>query len=229
MVSAGTGIPETILFGDADVGNLATAQTLDRPTELQMANRQQLWADTYKDILGYCVRANILAPNGRLQGTVEVDEFGREQVNIVGTDENGNPLSADIATQFPDILQQSERERVGAIVDAATLMGRTPSGTMTDRLMVELLLRALGVEDIDTHLEDLFPDGATALPTSPVVVAGDAGAQPGDANFTRRDQQGLPGPLAPGQLQGTQDQFAEALGEFREAVARIIRPVAAEG
>jgi hypothetical protein len=188
MVAAGTGIPETILFGDADVGNLATAETLDRPTELQMANRQQLWADVYKDILGYCIEKNIIAPNGRLQGTIEEDEFGRRVITLSETDAEGDPLSPTVKTKFPDILAQSATARITSIVDAATLVGRAPAGTMPDRTMVELLLRALDVEDVDEVLESLFPDGATTLAATAQVVAGDAGAQPGDANFTRQQQ-----------------------------------------
>ena len=43
MVGAAMDLPDTILSGDADVGNLATAKTLDRPTELAMRSRQAMW------------------------------------------------------------------------------------------------------------------------------------------------------------------------------------------
>ena len=52
MVCAATGKPETF-FGDVSVGTLATARSLDRPTELQMIDRQTLWRDVFKDILGF--------------------------------------------------------------------------------------------------------------------------------------------------------------------------------
>ena len=43
----------TILSGDLDQGNLATAKTLDRPTELAMMDRQQLWADIFQRLINY--------------------------------------------------------------------------------------------------------------------------------------------------------------------------------
>ena len=45
MVAASMNLPETF-FGDASVGSLATAKSLDRPTELAMRDRQMLWIDT---------------------------------------------------------------------------------------------------------------------------------------------------------------------------------------
>jgi hypothetical protein len=231
MVSAGTGIPETILYGDADVGNLATAETLDRPTELQMANRQQLWEDTYKDILGYCIRSNIVAPNGRLNGSIEEDEFGRKIVNILDLDEKGDPISADVKTQFPDVTQRNTQSTITSIIDAATLLGRSSAGTMPDRTLVELLLRALDVEDVGSVMEDLFPDGATTLATNTEVVAGDAAAGPGDANFTDSQRQRRQQAGAPTRVQGdpqanpfeNQDTLQEALSDFRLAVAEVLR------
>lgn len=54
MIAAGLGFPITF-FGDADVGNLATAQTLDRPTELKMVYRQSLWGSWLGDILDFAL------------------------------------------------------------------------------------------------------------------------------------------------------------------------------
>jgi hypothetical protein len=230
MVSAGTGIPETILFGDADVGNLATAETLDRPTELQMANRQQLWADVYRDILGYCIRANILAPSGRLDGTIEEDEFGRQLVTVAETDDNGDPISVEVKAQFPDILQRSEVTRVQAIIDAATLLGRQTAGTMPDKVLVEQLLRALNIENVAEIMEDLFPDGAVDLEVNSVVVAGDMNAEPGTANFSdnaRRLNQPrrVQGDADANPFEGQSEQdLNEALSDFRLAVAEVLRP-----
>jgi hypothetical protein len=60
MVAAATGMPE-FFFGDANVGNHATAKTLDRPTELKFLDRQTLWADIHQDILQYVIDQSALA------------------------------------------------------------------------------------------------------------------------------------------------------------------------
>jgi hypothetical protein len=44
MALAAFGIPETFT-GDVSVGTLATAESLDRPTELKFRDRQTLWQD----------------------------------------------------------------------------------------------------------------------------------------------------------------------------------------
>lgn len=44
MVCANFGLPETF-FGDVSVGTLATAASLDRPTELMFQVRQEFWSD----------------------------------------------------------------------------------------------------------------------------------------------------------------------------------------
>ena len=67
MIGAGVGLPETILTGNADVGNLATSKTLDRPTELKMRARQSLWEDVIESVLSYVTDWAIRAPQGALR------------------------------------------------------------------------------------------------------------------------------------------------------------------
>ena len=73
MVAAATGLPESF-FGDVSVGTLATARSLDRPTELKFHSRQTLWADVLRDLLGYVIDQAVTAPRGQLQGTVATDD-----------------------------------------------------------------------------------------------------------------------------------------------------------
>lgn len=56
MVACGHGLPNTF-FGDASVGNYATAKTLDRPTELKILSRQHLWAYSIQIIVVYATAA----------------------------------------------------------------------------------------------------------------------------------------------------------------------------
>ncbi len=153
MVTAGMGIPETILFGNADVGNLATAKSLDRPTELMMAARQGVWREAYVELVAFdmsrALKDNLVAKR-------ELDPAG-----------DGRAKRATVLTptvDFPAILERSVTERVSAIVEAATLGTGGMAGTMPDDLLVRLLLVELGVEDIDEVIEELFPPGTEGEP-----------------------------------------------------------------
>lgn len=188
MVAAGTGIPETILFGDADVGNLATAKTLDRPTELKVVDRQTLWADVLKDLLGYVVETAARKANGPLQGVVDVDVDQDDpaivHLTAAGADGVDTPVVYEVT--FPDVLERSVTERVEAIVKATTL-GNTkgvPAGTIPPRQAIALLLRALGLDDIDELLDDVVPEGTTWSEITAATAAPESGAQDAEAETT---------------------------------------------
>lgn len=225
MVSAGTGIPEPILAGDATLGTYATAKTLDRPTELRMKNLQKLWIDTIDDLLGYVIDQAIKAPNGLLPGTVTVDERrGGEKIEI-GIDPNAEPeLDADglpkplepmdrtIDIDVPDILEEDIGERVGAIVSAATLDGKSPAGTMDPKTLVRLLLQALGESDsVETILEILFPSDLQPEDLVPVAPT----AAPATPDTTPAPPAGPPEP--------NPTQLAEAIADFKKAAYRAMK------
>ena len=157
MVSAGTGIPETILAGDADVGNLATAKTLDRPTELQMTDRMQLWKTVYEDLTSYLIEKGITSPKGLLkgQGRMVPDPYtGDQMVELTGTTEGGGERSTHVDVEFPSVLERDMVARVTAIVSAVNA-STTP--VMTHETLVRLILTALGVDDIAGEWEKLQP------------------------------------------------------------------------
>lgn len=211
MVSAGTGIPETMLFGDADVGNLATATSLDRPTELAMESMQTTWAGAYKTILNYVIDSAILATRGPIRGKPVKNPYsGRTElvlaklsttdkaasgVQVTGLDESDQP-SRTIDISYPELLERSTLDRVKAIVEALTL-GNTlgvKAGIIDDKTAMKLLLGALGEDDIDETLDRLFPGNATMLAAVPGI--------PPEAVVS--------------------SGVAEALREVREAVAPIL-------
>lgn len=144
MVAAAMDLPDTILSGDPDQGNLATAKTLDRPTELAMLTRQQLWADIYRRLINYQVDWWVRAPRGPLQGTV-TRQPGTGRVKVELPDETDRTV--DVV--FPPILEQD----VKPLVEAIALAHDT--GLVDDETILRLLLQALGVEDID-ELVDLL-------------------------------------------------------------------------
>jgi len=156
MVAAATGLPETF-FGDVSVGTLATANSLDRPTELMMSNRQMFWQSIFEQIFEFVLEWAVKAPQGPLRGmgtlqrTVE-DGQVEESVDWGGTD-------AHIDIDFPPILNEPVIEQVNAIISAATLNGGQLSGTLDIVNLSRMLLAALGEDDIDEIIEELFPGG----------------------------------------------------------------------
>lgn len=123
MLCAATGLPETF-FGDVSVGTLATAKSLDRPTELKFKDRQTLWADVLEAIYRYML------------------------------DKQGVKLAEDetVSIDFPPLLEHDVDASVTAIVNAATLSGKADAGLFDKEDLLRLLLKALGEDDIDTFI-----------------------------------------------------------------------------
>jgi hypothetical protein len=219
MVSAGTGIPETILSGNAEAGNLATAKTLDRPTELLMSTRQTVWQDALVDIIEYDLK------RGHADGSVpafEPDPQGAapETDPATGITVAGAQVEVDLTAHvdFPDVLEDDVTVRVAAIIQAATLgKAGTSAGTMPDQLLSRLLLSALGVDDIDEILDDLFP------PDPPAGIY--APEPPADAGIGAADV-----PLADPLLAlPAEAQFREALDAFAARLADPVRRTRSNG
>lgn len=168
MVAAATGLPETF-FGDVSVGTLATAESLDRPTELMMRDLQTLWADIYLDIFEYVLLQAAKAPSGLLRGlvTVMTERDGDELVERV----DWGDLDAHIDIDFPPIRSEGIDSRVTAVIKAATLDGKQLAGTLDMVTVTRLLLIALGEDDVDEIIDRLFPDGETPAPTAVVTQA----------------------------------------------------------
>lgn len=171
MVAAGTGIPETILSGNAEVGNLATAKTLDRPTELMMKTRQSLWADLLSDVIEYdLMRAQAAGtvPSVEPDPNAPPPDEGTDALTGITVAPATVEVDLTPTIDFPDILEDDVTARVQAIVQAATLgASGTPANTMPDDLLTRLLLTALGVDDVDEIVAEMFPPEAPTLPEPP--------------------------------------------------------------
>lgn len=169
MVCAATGLPETF-FGDVSVGTLATANSLDRPTELKFRDRQQLWHDIHWDILQFAVDMAIMT--GALPGkqAAEADAIGEpgedavEWVLAPPEEWQGKPedkpeegdRSIDIT--FPPILEHDVAAAVDAAVKAVTLGGSTLNDVIiTPEQAARLVLTAAGVDDVEEWLDEIFP------------------------------------------------------------------------
>lgn len=157
MVAAAMNLPETF-YGDASVGSLATAKSLDRPTELAMKDRQSLWIDVLNAIHDFVLFWQVKAPQGSLRslGTIQqvVEEGARYERVIWNAD-----VDPRVETVFPPLVQDDTPAMIGAMVDAATLRGQALAGTVDLRTLSSMLLTALGVGDVDQVIDRMFPEG----------------------------------------------------------------------
>lgn len=160
QAAAALDIPDTILGADPDMGNLATAKTLDRPTELAMRSRQTIWTGVFRDLCDYVVEWAVRTPNGPLRGTIE--QVGTRAVvtlEDVTIDGETAPMDRTIEVNWPPIVNDM-KEKIEAIVKASTLGNSkgTPSGHIPNEVIARLLLTNLGVENVDDILEALFDE-----------------------------------------------------------------------
>ena len=164
MVASSMGVPESF-FGDVSVGTLATARSLDRPTELKFVARQSLWGDVLQDICDYVVYQAVKARI--LPGTITEEDDGTPLVTLPAG-EDGKERDATVSVTFPPILEHDVASTVESIVKAATLGGSAMAQTIDPMTVSRLLLTALGVEDVDAVMETIYPpDPVTGEPTMP--------------------------------------------------------------
>ena len=177
-----SGFPETMLFGDASTGSLATATSLDRPTELKILQRQEIHRNWIQTVVGYAVENSATAPNGKLREAWKA--AGRDPAKIlilrplkklIGNTmvevwtHNGQVVEADakqpnqirITVKFPAVLEHDIAVHVSAIVQAATLGGFQLGGTMDMKTVMLMLMAELGVEDPDAVFDAMYTKNDT--------------------------------------------------------------------
>jgi hypothetical protein len=178
MVAAALDVPVTMLLSDpGQTGARATAETLDRPTELMAGMRRAIWGAALQQVLSYVVDSAVKAPRGPLKGTVTRDpETGRERVTLAGDTER----TVDVT--FPD-LDEVDIEKVMKALTAADSLDVVPP-----LVLARLVLQALGVEQVDEILEELVDENGNFV--SPSANAGQAAA---DAFRQGRDPVGAVG------------------------------------
>lgn len=146
MVAAAFGLPETF-FGDASTGSLATAISLDRPTELKFMDRQEAWKACLTRICSYVLAQSNTAPGGRLREA-------REKMN---PPKNGDLSDVVIEVAFPSVLEHDLAQTISAIVQGASLGGFEPS-TMDIKTVAKLIMRELAVENPDEVADAIWPE-----------------------------------------------------------------------
>ena len=162
MVASALDVPVTMLLADpGQTGARAVAETLDKPTELMAGLRREMWADFYRQLLGYVIDSAVRAPQGPLTGTTERDEWGREVVDL------GEGTERTVEVEWPDLSETPVETLVTAIETADATRKLPPL------LIVKLLMAALRVKDADEWLEQVT-DPETGEFRDPWASAGQA-------------------------------------------------------
>jgi hypothetical protein len=158
MAAAGLDLPETY-FGDVSVGTFATAKTMDRPTELGMKEGQTFWTDVLGQIFDFMILQAMTSTSSPIKSLghvdVTVDDGCKEEKIVWNTGVN---TMRDI--DFPPILEKDIQTAVQAVITALTLNGQDLR-LLDDQLATRLILKAMGEDDIDEIMTELFPDGET--------------------------------------------------------------------
>jgi len=198
MVAAVFEIPPTFL-GDLETANLATATTLDRPTELAMLEKQERWREVLLTIATYVLRVSMGAASGKLReadkGKLRIVECARRRLaNGRWVYESKKPKQQkdlELKVIFPAIREGDMPANVKAIAEAMTLDNKGGQIVGIDeKTGVGLLYEQLGVENAGDILEDQYPDGEydpdrtkeplpAPIPTAPPIDPGGKPQLPG--------------------------------------------------
>jgi hypothetical protein len=165
-VAAAQGMPETF-YGDASTGSLATAQSLDRPTELKFREMQNRWIDTIDQMLQYVLSVSKDTIKGRMREAIGKDVKlriipMRSRMTVNGIIwEAGRIMEkgdVNIIVRFPAVLEHDPSVMVDAWAHVATLGGRTgiPAGVVDRRTVAAGMLHEIGYEDTAQLLDDIY-------------------------------------------------------------------------
>jgi hypothetical protein len=160
------GVPETFL-GDVSTGNLATATSLDRPTEIVFLERQESWVEDLQIMMTYVLRMSARAPKGRLSeahgmgvpiNIVECAKKRRASGQILYEAFSGKPNTIEVQVNFPDIREGDRAANVAAIVDGMTLANKAGLIIGIDEKRgVQALYNALDIEGGEELAEEQYP------------------------------------------------------------------------
>lgn len=167
------GVPETFL-GDVSTGNLATATSLDRPTETMFLELQEAWIEDLGTFAKFVLESSLGASGGRLREAfagqpiegVEVRPMRREK-NLAGKwryfplaeAENPGGKIVEVRVEFPAIREGDIPELVKATVMAMTLDNKGGQVVGIDaKEGVRHLGDLLGIAANDEIIEEMYPD-----------------------------------------------------------------------
>ncbi len=165
MVACVLNIPPTF-FGDLETANLATATSLDRPTELNFLEKQEAWREDLLTIAKYVLGVSRGATSGKLREsigsrTIEICEARRVRHGIRWVMEAvKRPDAIEVSVNFPAIVEGDIPALVTSAVTAMTLGNRGGQIVGTDeKATIRFIYDLLGIENADELIESQYPEG----------------------------------------------------------------------
>lgn len=149
MAGIAMNLPDHIASGDMAQGTLATAKSLDRPTEFVFTDRQELWVGIFRTILDFVIYNAVAAPNGALRGlgAIVTNEYNEQVVSFP------EEVDTTLLIDFPPILEQDTLQAIQALAAAAPMLN-------DPRLLAREALIRLGLDDVDKLVDGMFPETA---------------------------------------------------------------------
>lgn len=175
-------IPPTFL-GDLETANLATATSLDRPTELAFMHKQEAWRELLAKIVIYALNTQLRAPGGKLReaigkrqdvAAVRIVEAPRRVIADVGKSRYvymseaerkkaglaKKPTDIEVKVTFPSIREGDIPQLITATAEAMTLGNKGGQIVGIDEKEgVRKLFELCGIEEADEIVEKMYPSG----------------------------------------------------------------------
>ena len=166
------GIPESFL-ADMKTSKLATATSLDRPTELNFLSKQEEWREDLTTIAAWVLSKSLRAPSGKLREAL-AERYKRliesPQVQIMEAPRsrdghgrtkykpNAKENQVQIMVNFPTIIEADTPAMVNAVVASMTL-GNTQGEVVgiDEKEGVRQLYELVGTENSEELLEEQYP------------------------------------------------------------------------
>lgn len=150
-------------YGDAQQGALATAESLDRPTELRIRARQGLWTGIMRQIFCFVILWAVRAPSGALRklGRVSLrDESDPDAMpRVIWRKAGKKPADSTINIDWPRIVEPAILTYAQALMTAAPML--------PTELVSQLLMVAFEVDGIEKWMEELRKERAKAAAAEP--------------------------------------------------------------
>ena len=166
------GMPETFL-GDVSTGNLATATSLDRPTETVFLSIQEEWIEDLTVIVSYALKQQAAAPGGKLREALSerrpkfVAAERRIQTTAGGArfwgfreakKKASQSDEIEVRVQFPAIREGDMATLVKAGVEAMTLDNKGGQIVGVDeKAGILWVMKQMGMENAEELIEQMYP------------------------------------------------------------------------
>lgn len=223
------GVPETFL-ADVSTGNLATATTLDRPTELAMLQRQEEWREDLVAITTFALSRSLSGAKGRLREAFNGDVEGvsivhmarrrkRDGTYVYEADANAKKnRKIEIKCTFPTIREGDQKELMEALVQSATLGNRGGEYIGIDeKAFVIRAYEILGIENGAELAEQMYPDEKYIVDRSEKPITAPIPKLPINPGGVPQFQPGQPQPNI-----GENPEVKEALRKLVEAAQGML-------